>query len=179
MAWGRPFQPGSPRPPGAGIPKGAMQKKTREKLRAVLRSAQATAENTIEQLARGAFYDMRRLFDDQGNIKPLHELSEADAAMIGGFEIVLKNAAAGDGVIDRVLKVKLVDRSKYVEMLAKYHKLLVERVEFGADDDLIALLDRRRDALAAATREALPEAALEGVVVPPRGAGGTNGSGGT
>ena len=35
--------------------------------------------------------------------------------MIVGVEHVMKNAAAGDGIIDRVLKIKLAPRDRYVE----------------------------------------------------------------
>jgi hypothetical protein len=57
----------------------------------------------------------------------------------------MKNAAAGDGVVDRVLKIKLADRSKYVEMAAKYHKLWADlNVAIVPTDELLGKLDAGR-----------------------------------
>lgn len=153
---------------GGGQP--GMRPQTRERLKAIQRTAELDAEVVIEQIARGALYDPRNLFDQQGNIKPIHKLTEAEASCIAGFEIVLKNAAAGDGVVDRVLKVKLTDRAKYVEMAAKYHSLLVDKVEVDVNVQLVgSKLDKAR--LAAARRNVpkrLAEGAIDAVVVEPQ-----------
>jgi uncharacterized LabA/DUF88 family protein len=88
--------------------------------------------------------DLRRLFDGNGNHRPIHALSQEEADLIGGYEVILKNAKAGDGVTDEVLKVKLRDPAKYVEMAAKYLGLLQERVEVSGDAELIAALHAAR-----------------------------------
>jgi hypothetical protein len=85
-------------------------------------------------------------------------LTEAQRFMIAGFETVMKNAAAGDGVIDRVLKVKLVDRAKYVELAAKYHALLVQKVDVNVTRSAPGSMRRdcaRRRATKSPTREGL------------------------
>jgi phage terminase small subunit len=69
------------------------------------------------------------LFDEQGNLRPIHSLPDDAAAMVGGIEVIKKNAAAGDGVIDTVHKVKVVDPVKALEMLAKHFGILTEKVE--------------------------------------------------
>ena len=43
-------------------------------------------------------------FDEHGNVRPIHTLSAEDASLIAGFEVVIKNAAGGDGHTDRVLR---------------------------------------------------------------------------
>jgi phage terminase small subunit len=73
--------------------------------------------------------DIRRLFDDKGSMRPIHTLSAEDAAMIAGFEVVIKNAAGGDGHTDTVLKIRLTDQAKFVELAMKHLGLLKERVE--------------------------------------------------
>jgi phage terminase small subunit len=95
----------------------------------------------IEHVVNG---DVRRLFDEQGNLRPIHALTREQAALIGGFEIIKKNAEAGDGHIDTVHKVKLKDTARYVEMGAKHFALLTEVVKHTADDELLALLQRRQ-----------------------------------
>ena len=74
-------------------------------------------------------FDLRALFTPEGNFRPIHELTESEAAMIAGVDVVKRNITAGDGQTDLVLKVRLVDRAKYVEMAAKHHGLLTEKIE--------------------------------------------------
>jgi len=97
--------------------------------RAVQKSLDLSATNTLEQIRRGAMFDVRALFDDKGNFRPIQQLSAEAAAMIAGFDLVKRNITSGDGAIDTVLKVRLVDRCRYVEMAAKHHGLLTEKVE--------------------------------------------------
>jgi len=102
---------------------------TRARLAAVQKHAEFTAEVVVEQMARGALYDPGDFVDEDGNYKPLHKLTEAQRQCIASVEVVLKNVAAGDGIVDRVLRYKFVDRAKYVEMGARHHALLVDRVD--------------------------------------------------
>lgn len=152
------------------------QLRTRERAKAIQRHAELTAETVVEQIARGALFDVGRLFyakagfelyesdgpevrstvmrDGQaieilapawrkgevkrrweaGDVRPLNDLTEEERSCIAGVEVVLKNAEAGDGITDRILKYKLEPRSKYVEMAAKYHSLLVEKVDVSVTD---------------------------------------------
>jgi hypothetical protein len=64
--------------------------------------------------------------------------------MIAGVEFVMKNAAAGDGIIDRVLKVKVWPRHQYVEMAAKHFKLLTDVIQVVDVDKLNAVLEAGR-----------------------------------
>ena len=54
------------------------------------------------------------------------ELPEASLMEIAGFEVVIKNAAAGDGHTDRVLKVRLKDQAAFVQTAMKHLGLLAE-----------------------------------------------------
>jgi phage terminase small subunit len=88
-----------------------------------------TAERVKERLATIAFADIRDLHDTDGNLKPLSALTKEQAAVIAQFEVIKKNAAAGDGVVDTVHKVRLADQMKALEMLGKHFGLFVEKVE--------------------------------------------------
>lgn len=120
--------------PGAGRKKGGHNRDSKRARDLALREQlqrdlALTAQVSLEQIRRGALYDVRVLFDEAGNFKPMHELSEREAAMIAGIDVVKRNVASGDGHTDTVLKVRLVDRAKYVEMAAKHHGLLTEKIE--------------------------------------------------
>lgn len=87
-----------------------------------------TADMVKERLRLIGFQDIRQLFDELGNLRPVHGLSDEAAVMVAGVEVIKKNAAAGDGIIDTVHKVKVVDPVKALEMLAKHFGLLEEKV---------------------------------------------------
>jgi phage terminase small subunit len=109
-----------------------------------LAKVDAGAERVIHELQLIAFGRVTRLYDKKGNIIPFHKLADAEAALIAGTETIIKNAKAGDGVVDEVLKIKTPDRVKALEILAKYHKLLTDQVIVTNDADLIANLQSAR-----------------------------------
>lgn len=134
---------------GAGRPAGP-SKETLAKLAVIEASRDLSAAVVIEQIRRGACFDARKLFTSDGAYIPIHQLSEADAAMVAGFEFVTGNIDKGDGKLDRIVKVRLVDRRGYVEMAAKYHGLLIERVKVEDDRPLRQKVAAARARLAAA-----------------------------
>jgi hypothetical protein len=103
------------------------------------------------------------------NIK---SLTKDQAAMISGAEIILKNAEAGDGHIDRVLKLKVVDRARYIEMMAKHFQLLIENIRLAgnltivdeslSDEELLAWVEGM-----VARAKARPGNVIEGQVSKP------------
>ena len=94
-----------------------------------LESADLSATRVLEEIRRLALSDVRQLFDESGNLRPLHTLTVEQAACIAGLEVVIKNAKAGDGITDTVLKLKFIDRGRYVELAAKHQGMLTEKVE--------------------------------------------------
>lgn len=107
-----------------------------KKTQAQLARIDLTAERVKRRLADIAFADLRAFYDDAGNLKPLHALTTEQAAAIAQFEVIKKNAAAGDGVVDTVHKIRVADQLKALELLAKHFGLLVERVEHSGGIEL-------------------------------------------
>lgn len=105
-----------------------------------IESVDLTAARVLEELRRLAFSDIRALFDEQGNLHPLHKLTAEQSACIAGVEVVIKNAKAGDGQTDTVHKIKVWDKPRSLEMLAKHFALLTEVVKLDASDELIGKL---------------------------------------
>jgi hypothetical protein len=142
MANGKPGRPkGLPKTGGRKV--GTVNKKA-TLIAAKLAETELSAASTVEAIRRGALYDIGKLFDAQGNLRPIHQLSEDERFCIAGVEVIIKNAEAGDGHTDRVHKIKVSDRARFVEMAAKYYGLLKERVEVDASDALIAALHAGR-----------------------------------
>jgi phage terminase small subunit len=97
---------------------------------AQLDSAALTALRVLEEYRRLAFADLRGFFDEKtGDLKALTDLTPEQAACIASVEVLIKNAKAGDGVTDTIHKIKLWDKTRALESLAKHFGLLTEKIE--------------------------------------------------
>jgi phage terminase small subunit len=74
-----------------------------------LEKLDVTAERVLQERARIAFFDPRKLFDAQGKPLPIHELDDDTAAVVAGYE-----HDAG------VTKVKLADKNASLTALEKH-----------------------------------------------------------
>ena len=98
-----------------------------------LDSVSLTAVRVLEEMRRVALSNVQDLFDEQGNLRPIHTLTRDQAASIAGLEVVKRNLTAGDGQTDTVYKLKAWDKPRTLEMLAKHFGLLTERIEHSGD----------------------------------------------
>lgn len=101
----------------------------RQRKQSQLEVAGMTAARVMEEIRRLAFCDVRSFFDDSGNLKPMSELSDDQGAQLASFEIIKKNAEAGDGVIDTVHKIRVWDKTRVLELAMKHFGLLAEKVD--------------------------------------------------
>ena len=122
----------------------------------ILRDEELSVEATVEAIRRGQQYDIRRLLNQDGNFKPIHELTEEEAWCIAGAEVIIKNAKAGDGITDTVLKLKFIDRGRYVELAAKHQGMLIEQREVNVTVNVVDALQAARKRFAQRTLTALP-----------------------
>lgn len=76
-----------------------------------------SAERTMQEIARLAYFDPRKLFDPEGNPLSLDKLDDDTAAAIAGVEVVtVGNADMGFG---EVRKIKISDKNAALEKAAK------------------------------------------------------------
>lgn len=113
-----------------------------------LEKVDLTATRVLEEIRRLSFADPRSMFDEHGNLRPIHTLTAEQAACIGSMEVVKKNLTAGDGQVDTVIKIKTWDKTRSLEMLAKHFGLLVEKVEIVGEVALLEKVARARKRLA-------------------------------
>lgn len=119
-----------------------------------LRKVGLTAELVLERIRRPLAADIRKLFDCNGNLRPINTLEPDEAALVAGFEVIIKNAKAGDGITDEVHKVRVVDVAKYVELGAKHFALLTDKLEHTLGVDVAAALAEGRKRVAEARKKA-------------------------
>ena len=84
--------------------------------------------------------DLRGFFDEDGNIKSVKDLTAEQGACLSGFEVIIKNAEAGDGITDTVHKFKVWDKTRALEMLARHFKLLTDVVQVESSEASLAEL---------------------------------------
>lgn len=94
-----------------------------------LGTAELSAVRVLEEYRRLAFSDVRNLFDAEGNLVPIHALSAEVASALASVEVVKKNVAAGDGKVDTIHKVRVWDKTKALDSLAKHFGLLIDKVD--------------------------------------------------
>lgn len=83
-------------------------------------------QKILGSYAKLAWIDTRGFFTPEGHLKPIHELSADQAAMIQSFEI---DGVKVDGrVVGHVAKVKLINRKEVLDSLARTQGLFMDRV---------------------------------------------------
>lgn len=80
-----------------------------------LQQADITAERVMLELARLAFADERKLWDENGNLKPPHELDDDTAAAVSSMEM-------GDN--GKVKRIRTAGKEAALRMLAQRFKLI-------------------------------------------------------
>lgn len=76
-----------------------------------------------------AFSRIGSLYSEDGSLMSTQAMPEHVQAFVAGVETLKRNVTTGDGKVDDVLKVRLWDKPKMLELLAKHHGLAEERIE--------------------------------------------------
>ncbi len=95
------------------------------KIRARIKELQAevaekllvSEESVLKEYARIGFSDVRQLFDEDGKLKPVHDLDNDTAAAISAVKVVSKNA--GPGEVEYVHEYKMWAKTAALDSLGK------------------------------------------------------------
>lgn len=97
---------------------------------AMLAKREITAERVLDEIAKLAYRDPRKLFHRDGSLVPVHELDEENASAIAGIEVIEKVSGKGKKqLVVRLKKIRLEERGENLERLGRYLKLFTEKVE--------------------------------------------------
>lgn len=84
-----------------------------------------TAESTMKQLAAIVHFDIRKLFDENGQMKNIKDLDDATAAALSSIEVDDDWQGKGDDAYPlRTTKVKIFDKNSALEKAMKHFGLL-------------------------------------------------------
>lgn len=131
---------------------------------ASIQSGDITGDRVMKELARIAFGDIRNAFDDRGHLRPIHEMSDDEAAVITGIEfettakvrkrpkeidIVTGEEIESEDEVEilqvRTAKIKRSDKIGALNTLAKHFKLVNDEGD-GVNALANALADRLKGA---------------------------------
>ena len=104
-----------------------------------------TADRVLEEYAKIAFFDPRKLFTADGGVKPPEQWDDDVAAVIGALDVV----EIGDNgeMIGRVKKLKLIDKKGALDSIGRHLGMFVDRTELsGRDGEAIVISDAERSA---------------------------------
>jgi hypothetical protein len=123
----------------------------------LLKATDITAQRVMLELARVAFADVRKVFDTDGKLIPIHKLDDDAAASIAGIEFettskvnkgkLVINLATGEmepettEVHTKVAKIKRYNKDAALTTLAKHFKLVGDEGD-GVNALANALADR-------------------------------------
>lgn len=97
------------------------------------------ADDVLRELLRIARSDIRQLYDETGRLKPIHQLPDDVAAALSSVEILREKTTVKSGEIEEITveesvrKLKLWDKVKALELLAKHLNLLTERTQVDGE----------------------------------------------
>lgn len=95
-----------------------------------------TPERILSELAKLAFYDPRKFFDEDGRLKPLGELHPDQAAVIAGIETLHKVTGDEKDGLCITTKIKLPDKKASLETLGRNLKMWTDKVDSTVDGKL-------------------------------------------
>lgn len=104
-----------------------------EKMEERKKRTEVTQDKVIQELAKIAFVDIRELYNDSGGLKNVKDIDENTAGAISSLETLEEYAGYGDDreKIGDTQKVKLLDKTKALELLARHLGMFKDKVEVG------------------------------------------------
>lgn len=110
------------------------------------KEAGVTVERVLRELTRMAWVDIAGAYDENGALKPIHEIPEDVRRAIVAIEVDEIWGWQGSGEkrervqIGETKKVKFADKRGSNELLGKYLKMFVDQIEHSASGTLAELL---------------------------------------
>jgi phage terminase small subunit len=91
----------------------------------LMEKLEITADMVLQEIGKLAFFDPRKLFNADGSMKLISEIDDRSAASLAGFDVCELFEGTGDQkhAYGLLKKVKLVDKTRNLEMLGRYFKM--------------------------------------------------------
>ena len=106
-----------------------------------------TVERVVEEAARIVLADIRTIFDENGNILPIHEMPDDIARCVAGIDVSEEYTGKGDKreVLGYTKKLKFWNKLDAIEKVAKIQGWYKEKLEVDVTDKLADALRSARE----------------------------------
>lgn len=107
-----------------------------------------TADKVLQELAKLAFFDIRKFYNADGTLKPIPELDDDTSAALVGMELeeAYEHFGKGQSKPNGILKkIKMADKGQNLERLGRHLKLFTDKVEVDATPAMSALIRSVRE----------------------------------
>ncbi len=109
-----------------------------DKIKEREKRTKVTQDKVIQELAKIAFADIRSLYNDSGGLKNIKEIDNDIAGAIISLETLEEYEGYGDNreKVGDTRKVKLLDKTKALELLGKHLGMFRDKIEVGGKIDV-------------------------------------------
>jgi len=101
-----------------------------------------TQDRVLQELARLAFFDPRKMFHGDGSPKAIHELDDDTAAAISGLDVV--NVGNSEIGIGQVLKYKTADKGAALANAMRHLGMFNDKLDVNVTNTLAERLARAK-----------------------------------
>lgn len=111
------------------------------KLEKLSEKIEISAEKILQEYAKIAFYDLRKLYTEEGGLKDINNMDDVSGAVLAGVETHDVFEYIGDQKVNigTIKKVKVHNKLKALQDLGRHLKLFVDVQEQDLSDELKAL----------------------------------------
>src|SRR5690606_4977902 len=96
---------------------------------------QITQDRVLQELARIAFFDIRKLYSDDGSMKAPHELDDDAAAALSGVDVTEEFQGRGEDreQVGFTKKAKIFDKGTALTLAMRHLGMLKDKVEHSGE----------------------------------------------
>lgn len=127
-------------------------------MKARAQRTEITADRVLQELARIAFFDIRKLYNETGGMKAPHELDDDAAAVLSGVDVTeeFEGHGADRQQVGFTKKAKVFDKGTALTLAMRHLGMLKDKVEHtGANGGPVQTVNLTPDQLATATQTGL------------------------
>ena len=96
---------------------------------------EVTQDRVLQELGRIAFFDLRKLYREDGSMKAMHELDDESAAVLAGVDVVEMKSGTADHSPLYVKKAKIPDKVAALSLAMRHLGMLTDKTELtGANN---------------------------------------------
>lgn len=97
-----------------------------------------TQDRVLQELAKIAFFDPKKLFDANGSPIPLHELDDETSAVIAGLDLHEEYEGSGDDrkFVGYTKKIKLLDKNSALSLAMRHLGMLNDKMQLDVQMNL-------------------------------------------